>query len=252
MSTNGLTLGAARPSTCVSRRASIERAIDLMRTDVGEPHRLAVLAKAAAMSEYHFTRVFHDSTGLPPLRYLSALRLAKACDMLLSTDATVLEICLEVGYSSIGTFTRRFTKLVGLSPTRLRQCARTRTLPAMPRRRATGVVVRVRLRHPHQAFSGRALVAAFRSPFPFGGPAAYAVATDGASVTLTDLARGQYYLQAFARLGCAEVGTGPVSLFISGVTEERDVEIVWRQIQPTDPPRLSFVPLIMQREADGA
>src|SRR5262245_54856196 len=75
-----------RESTIVSHRTNVERAIDLMRSDVCAPLCLADLARTARMSEFHFTRVFHDSTGLPPFRFLSALRLARARDLLVNTD----------------------------------------------------------------------------------------------------------------------------------------------------------------------
>lgn len=101
-----------------------------MRADLAAPLCLADLAEVAGMSEFHFVRVFRAATGLPPLRFLSALRLAEARDLLVRTDEPIIQICLRVGYSSVGTFTRRFTKLVGTSPNRLRRCARAAALSA--------------------------------------------------------------------------------------------------------------------------
>jgi AraC-like DNA-binding protein len=241
---------AARESTIASHRVSVERAIDLMRADLSAPLRLAYLAKAAGMSEFHFTRTFHGLTGLPPLRFLSALRLAKARDMLVSTNASVIEICLAVGYTSIGTFTRRFTELVGISPMRLRQCARTHTLPITVNRLPAGALVRVQLTCPvglRGGLMGSALVAAFASPLPFGRPVACAIAPAGGSLSLAGLALGRYYLLAFASFGRVSFNTSPVSLFIDDLAARRDIDIALRHFELTDPPMLSFVPFILHR-----
>ena len=240
----------ARESTLTNRRICIQRAIDLMRTDLGAPLRLAHLARAAGMSEYHFTRIFHQSTGLSPLRFLAALRLAKARDMLVSTDERVIEIGLEVGYSSIGTFTRRFTELVGISPLRLRQYSRARAVPATATRRCAGAEIRVRLCWPEEArgdAAGPALVAAFPSPLPFGVPVACAIAEPGSSPSLAGLGLGRYYLFAFASLDQAAFSASPVALTIDDVTRPYDVVIALRLFEVTDPPLLSFEPFILQR-----
>jgi AraC-like DNA-binding protein len=245
-----------RESTVASHRAGVAHAIELMRADVSAPLRLLHLAKVAGMSECHFVRVFHESTGLPPLRFLSALRLARARDKLISTDDSVIEICLDVGYSSIGTFTRRFTQLVGISPLRLRQFARGHTLLQGPTNRRVGALVRVRLIRPAgelgDDLGGPALVAAFGSPLPFGRPAACALALAGGSLSLTGLAPGQYYLLAFASVGRLNLGTGPVSLSIDDRIAQCDIDLALRRFELTDPPLLSFVPFILHRGVETA
>jgi len=241
-----------RESTVASHRVGVAHAIDLMRADVSAPLRLPHLAKVAGMSEYHFVRVFHESTGLPPLRFLSALRLARARDMLISTDDSVIEICLDVGYSSIGTFTRRFTELVGISPLRLRQCARSHTLPPGAPGGGAGAFVRVHLTCPvgeMEDLEGPVLVAAFDSPLPFGRPAACAMAPTAASLSLTGLAPGRYYVLAFASLGRLNLGTSPVSLSIDDRVSPCDIDLALRRFEPTDPPLLSFAPFILHRVA---
>jgi AraC family transcriptional regulator len=243
-----------RESTLMHRRVGIQRAIDLMRTDLSVPLRLADLAKAAGMSEYHYTRIFHESTGLSPLRFLAALRLAKARDMLVSTDDRIVEIGLEVGYSSIGTFTRRFTELVGVSPMRLRQYSRAHALPTSTIRRTAGAAICVRLlwpEEPRRASVGPALVAAFASPLPFGVPVACAIAKPGNALSLTGLGVGRYYLFAFTSLDQISFSASPVSLTIDDVAEQPgDIAILLRRFELTDPPLLSFVPFILQRIAN--
>jgi len=233
-----------RESTIVSHRENVERAIDLMRSDVCAPLCLTDLARVARMSEFHFTRVFHGSTGLPPFRFLSALRLARARDLLVNTDESVIEICLNVGYSSIGTFTRRFTELVGVSPVRLRHYARAaHTLPTVYSHPDSTATVCVHLKSPEPAEP--VVVAAFDTSLPFGRPAAYALVSEGCMATM-GLAFGRYYVLAFARqdrIGMSE----PLALFDIGLATQGDVIVELRRIVPTDPPLLSFVPFILCR-----
>lgn len=92
-----------------------------MRERLDEPMSLEDMAKIAYISPFHFDRVFRQITGIPPLRFLYALRLQTAKQLLLTTDRSVTDVCFEVGYNSLGTFTTRFTQLVGLSPCRFRR-----------------------------------------------------------------------------------------------------------------------------------
>jgi AraC-like DNA-binding protein len=82
------------------------------------------LAHAALFSKFHFSRVFQRVTGLSPGRFLSALRLQEAKRLLRATTMPVTEISIQVGYSSVGTFSSRFKASVGLSPTKYRQLGR--------------------------------------------------------------------------------------------------------------------------------
>ncbi|MFD0592037.1 helix-turn-helix domain-containing protein [Catellatospora coxensis] len=68
-------------------------------------------------SKFHFSRMFQRVTGLSPGRFLSALRLQQAKQLLVTTSFNVSDISLRVGYTSVGTFSTRFTRSVGLSPT---------------------------------------------------------------------------------------------------------------------------------------
>ncbi len=100
---------------------AIERVISAMRGRVGDTLPLHAMAEIAHLSPYHFARVFRQVTGIPPGEFLGALRLERAKQLLLTTDLSVTEICFEVGYGSLGTFTSRFTRLVGLPPGRTRR-----------------------------------------------------------------------------------------------------------------------------------
>src|SRR5262249_48625370 len=64
---------------------------------------------------------FREHTGVSPARFLGALRIEAAKRLLIETDDSILDICLRIGYSSLGSFSTRFTQMVGLSPGRYRQ-----------------------------------------------------------------------------------------------------------------------------------
>jgi AraC family transcriptional regulator len=99
---------------------AIERTIDIMWDRYAEPLTLEELAAAAIFSKFYYSRVFRDLTGTSPGRFLSAIRLFMAKRQLLETGASVTEISYRVGYNSLGTFTSRFTRSVGISPARYR------------------------------------------------------------------------------------------------------------------------------------
>ncbi|MCC8247005.1 helix-turn-helix domain-containing protein [Saccharothrix luteola] len=99
---------------------AVRRAIKLMRSNYYEPLTLRDVAAAALVSPFHFSRLFHATVGMPPGRYLAAVRLFEGKRLLLTTWMTVADIVSTIGYSSVGTFTTRFTRAVGLSPTQYR------------------------------------------------------------------------------------------------------------------------------------
>jgi AraC family transcriptional regulator len=101
-------------------RANIENVIHSIKSDLTYPWTLGELSDIAHLSLYHFNRIFKRQTGVPPLQFLYALRLESAKQMIISTQMSITDVCYAVGYNSIGSFTKRFSDLVGLSPKRLR------------------------------------------------------------------------------------------------------------------------------------
>src|SRR6478752_5049299 len=81
---------------------------------------LAGLAAVAGVSKYHFARSFEAAYGETPIRYLTRRRIERAQDLLRAANLTVTEICMAVGFSSLGSFSTRFSALVGESPTQYR------------------------------------------------------------------------------------------------------------------------------------
>jgi AraC family transcriptional regulator len=101
----------------------IQQAIDLIEGRLFESVRLPELARAAGCSPWHFLRVFAAFTGHTPGGYARKRRIAETCRRLAETDQPIVDIALECGFESQATFTRAFTRHVGLSPGRFRaQC----------------------------------------------------------------------------------------------------------------------------------
>ncbi|MFE6159074.1 helix-turn-helix transcriptional regulator [Streptomyces sp. NPDC056486] len=101
----------------------VRRSITTMYRSYHEPLTLDDLARSAMVSKFHFLRVFTRVTGVTPGRFLSAVRLHEAKRLLRTTSLNVADISAQVGYSSTGTFSRRFSESVGVSPTKYRHLA---------------------------------------------------------------------------------------------------------------------------------
>jgi AraC-like DNA-binding protein len=98
----------------------LRRARDLADRHYAEPLDLDALAGAARVSKYHFARCFTEAYGETPIRYLTRRRIERAQDLLRSANLTVTEVCMFVGFSSLGSFSSRFRELVGETPTQYR------------------------------------------------------------------------------------------------------------------------------------
>jgi AraC-like DNA-binding protein len=100
--------------------AHLRRARDLMDREYASPLDVAALARAALMSAAHFSRQFRAAYGETPYAYLMTRRIERAKALLRRGELSVTEVCLEVGCSSLGSFSARFTELVGETPTAYR------------------------------------------------------------------------------------------------------------------------------------
>jgi transcriptional regulator GlxA family with amidase domain len=98
----------------------LRRARELADRHYAEPLDLEALAAAAHVSKYHFTRSFSAAYGATPMRYLTQRRVERAQDLLRSANLTVTEVCMLVGFSSVGSFSSTFRRLVGETPTQYR------------------------------------------------------------------------------------------------------------------------------------
>ena len=108
----------SRPAAAQHLRdlARLRRVRDRIDREYAQPLDVEALARDAYMSAGHFSREFRLAYGESPYGYLMTRRIERAMALLRRGDLSVTEICFEVGCSSLGTFTTRFTELVGVSP----------------------------------------------------------------------------------------------------------------------------------------
>jgi len=94
-----------------------------MRDSYQNPIKLSDISAEANLSPYHFQRSYKQSYGETPHEFLTRLRIDRA-KVLLSKGSHVTDVCFEVGFSSLGSFSSLFLKQVGLSPSEYQRCSR--------------------------------------------------------------------------------------------------------------------------------
>ena len=99
---------------------ALRRAKDRIDREFSQPLDVESIARGVGMSAGHFSRRFRDEYGEPPYSYLMTRRVERAMALLRSGERSVTEVCFAVGFSSLGTFSTRFTELVGVSPSAFR------------------------------------------------------------------------------------------------------------------------------------
>jgi AraC-like DNA-binding protein len=104
----------------LSNLAHLRRARDLMDREYDQPLDVPALARAALMSPAHFSRQFRAAYGETPYSYLMTRRIERAKALLARGDLSVTDVCMAVGCTSLGSFSSRFTELVGETPTSYR------------------------------------------------------------------------------------------------------------------------------------
>ncbi|MFC9733881.1 helix-turn-helix transcriptional regulator [Streptomyces roseolus] len=98
----------------------LRRARDRMDREYAQPLDVAALARTALMSTGHFARSFRAAFGETPYGYLMTRRIERAKALLRRGDLSVTDVCMEVGCTSLGSFSSRFTQLVGETPSAYR------------------------------------------------------------------------------------------------------------------------------------
>lgn len=249
-----------------SHRLAIQRAIRTMHEGLDQRLRLKDLAAAAYISPFHFIRIFHRIVGMPPGHFLSALRIQAAKRLLITTRQKVIDVCLDVGFASPGTFSRRFRALVGLSPHHLRRLARglggvgwPRTKLAYLEDSAAGPGPRGVVRAP-EGFSGLIFVGLFSSPLPHSRPVGCAILERPGAFRMRPVPDGQYYLLSLAfpldvepreLLLCDTAlrgGSTSEPILVRGGCVEGPTELALRPAEVTDPPILLTLPWLMMAQ----
>jgi AraC family transcriptional regulator len=255
-----------RESTTRLHRESVKRAIAAMRCRIDQPLSLRSLARIGFASPYHFTRTFRSVTGLPPLHFLSALRLDVARTLLLHTHRKVIDICYDVGYSSVGTFTRRFTGSFGISPQQFRLMAQSTRhvvharngLPEPRTEFPLGPSFSGHVIMP-SGFRGLVCVGLFATPIPQSNPLACTIAAPNGDFQLNDVPQGKSFLFALGLElpiqpheylcpnSALRAGARPV--YVCGNIVSGDTDLLLRPPLQTDPPILLFLTELMQKIA---
>ncbi len=252
-------------SSCYSTReahqTAIERVIQAMRKRLCEPLVLEDMADIACLSPYYFCRVFHQIVGVPPGEFLTTLRLDRAKRLLLTTSLSVTDICFEVGYVGLGSFTTRFTQLVGVSPRQFRNLVKDVAAPSFvvsdkvarePVFLQGGISGHIRTIGP---FNGLIFAGLFPKPIPQGQPTRCTLLLAPGPYVINNVPDGQYFL-LIAALPLSEnihtyllpqenilVGiVGPLVIRQGATLDE--VDVVLRTPCLTDPPIISALPFI--------
>ncbi len=193
-------------STFAIHTEAVKRSIQVMHTRLHEPLTIEDLASVAGLSPFHFHRVFRRQIGVPPGEFLSALRFQRARHLLLTTSLKVIDICFEVGYNSPGSFTSRFTQLVGVSPRLLRQRARAFE-PLLEKRPEPSLSLSSRIQIQNTVsgrisvpltFQDMIYIALFISPIPQGLPVRCTKVNESGFYLLPGVPDGVYYLRSAA------------------------------------------------------
>ncbi|MFC7876554.1 helix-turn-helix transcriptional regulator [Isoptericola sp. NPDC057391] len=112
--------------------ALLRRVRDRMDREFAQPLDVEALAQGVHMSAGHLSRQFKAAFGESPYSYLMTRRIERAMTLLRRGDLSVTEVCFEVGSSSLGTFSTRFTELVGMSPSEYARRARSSEAGELP------------------------------------------------------------------------------------------------------------------------
>jgi AraC family transcriptional regulator len=254
----------ARYVTLAAQMQAVERAIQTMHTHLHELLTLEDLASVACLSPSHFHRVFHRLIGIPPGEFLAALRFQAARRLLVTTSLSVTDICFEVGYTSTGSFTTRFTQLVGLSPRLLRQRAQAfeppsaepvGICPEKPSGRPGKHALLGRISAP-ATFRGTIYVGLFTSPIPQGAPVRCTKLSSPGVYLLNGVPDGVYHLRAAAFPVAADLhsallpgeklllGNNSSPLIIGHGQVSGDPNLVLHPPRLTDPPLVMGLPLL--------
>ena len=103
---------------------------DLLRDWEDEPIFVSAVARASGLTPFHFIRLFKAIFGETPHQYRSRQQIKKAKHLLILTDLSITDVCMAVGFSSLGSFSALFSRRVGMSPSEFQRRYQPTSLPA--------------------------------------------------------------------------------------------------------------------------
>jgi AraC family transcriptional regulator len=251
-----------RDDTLEAYETSVERAICHMKAHLDAPLDLDEIARIAGVSKFHLVRVFDEITGTTPHHFLSCLRMQRAKELLLKTNSPVTEICLDVGYNSLGTFSTTFTELVGVSPQEFRALPgrlTTKQFATMiwrylaARKRVSGPAIVGVVEGPVTP-KGFTFVGTFTSGVPLGVPSSGTIMVGHGKFCIERPSVPRFHLLAalvpFSANLAEMVVNIPISLVASmrvsdGDSSQREVpRLCLRPLRITDPPIVMALPTL--------
>lgn len=257
-----LSADAHRGDTFEAYRTAVERAIGYMKEHLREPLDLDQLAHVAAVSKFHLVRVFGEISGISPRYFLACLRIQRAKELLLEPRASVTDVCMEVGYTSLGSFSNSFRELVGLTPETFRALPKSLTVKQFAstvwqylasNRKVSGTALEGLVENPSSA-RGFIFTGTFTRGVPQGVPFSGTVMVKAGSFRIERPDLPEFYLMAvlipFTAKLSTMVATLPVGLVASllvsnpGNSPAEKPRLRLRPLRPTDPPILLALPAL--------
>lgn len=232
----------APQTPCLSPMATaVHQAVDAMREDLLCDRGIEGIAEDTFYSKFHFTREFTKATGTTPRRFLAALRMAKAKDLLTSTQFGIADVSNMVGYSSVGTFSSRFSSLVGVAPREWRVQGKVPT--ASPcEGPGDGIVHGTVVLEDGACHNTPLFIGLYPDTVPQGRPVACTITQEAGFFELQGVPEGEWTL--IVQAGCADSldglrGRATVRVWAKAArTRQLPVQVTVRACGPLDPPAI--------------
>ena len=251
-----------RTGTVEAYEIAVKRVISHMKLHLADPFDLNHIARLAAISKFHVVRVFTETTGTSPHHFLACLRVQRAKELLLNSKIPITDICLQVGYTSLGSFSATFSALVGVSPQQFRTLPKRLTPTQFAKavwhflasnRKIAGPAVEGVVEGPGNV-RGFTFVGAFTTGVPQGAPLSGTVLLAPGKFRIQRPDAPEFYLLgAFIPLSAdlsTIVTTLPVGMVASARVQRRDTGAAakpclrLRPLRLTDPPIVIALPAL--------